>query len=297
MKPRSLSRRDILRFTVAGACAGFAGGCTNGFDWGGFFQKRFQEMSPAELEKTLLRLERKYRRKYGEPFQVTATPPRERTVFGFGLDLSKCIGCRKCVHACVRENNVSRDVQIHYIRVIRLPEGELELEKGDHYYTPAAVPEEGYYYLPVSCMQCENPPCRKVCPVNAIWTEPDGIVAIDYDWCIGCRDCMAACPYRAIKFNWTEPVIPDDELNRKTDFLSNRPRVRGVVEKCHGCLHRARKGRYPACVEACPTGAWKFGNLLDPGSDIRRALERFRTFKLKGVLNTVPRFFYFFSTG
>jgi len=297
MKSRGTTRRQFLRMAAAGVGAACTGGCGNGIDWAAFFQKRFQEMSPDEVARVLERLERKYADQYGRKFSVAATPPMDNTLFGFGLDLSKCVGCRKCVHACVRENNVSRDVEIHYIRVIRLPKGEIDLDRGDHYYDPESVPEEGFYYLPVQCMQCENPPCVKVCPVNAMWREPDGIIAIDYDWCIGCRDCMAACPYRAIKFNWKKPVIPAGELNVTTDFLSNRPRVRGVVEKCHGCLHRTRAGDYPACAEACPTGAWKFGNLLDPGSEIRLALARFRTFKLKAELNTDPKFFYFFSTG
>lgn len=296
MKRHQSSRRNFLRVAGVGIGATLLGGCTD-IDWAGFFQKRFQEMSPDEIATMLARLQRKYTRQYGTPFRVSATPALDHTLYGFGLDLSKCIGCRKCAQACVQENNISREVEIHYIRVIRLPEGESDLAGGEHYYDPEVVPEEGFTYMPVTCMQCENPPCVKVCPVKAIWTEPDGMVVIDYDWCIGCRDCMASCPYRAIKFNWTEPVIPPAELNTDTDFLSNRPRLRGVVEKCHGCLHRTRKGLYPACVEACPAGAWKFGNLLDPGSSIRYALSRFRTFRLKAELNTRPRFYYFFSTG
>ena len=297
MRKGKTSRRRFLQYAAAGITAASLQGCSDGLDWKAFFQKRFQEMSPDEIAKVLARLEKNYSRKYGKTFTVSATPPIDNTVFGFGLDLSKCIGCRKCVHACVEENNNSRDVEIQYIRVIRMEEGTSDLEHGDHYYDPETVPEEGYYYLPVHCMQCENAPCIKVCPVNAMWQEPDGIVAIDYDWCIGCRDCMAACPYRAIKFNWTAPDIPRDSLNTNTHFLSNRPRIRGVVEKCHGCLHRTRKGVLPACAEACPTGAWKFGNLLDPDSQIRRVLDRFRTFKLKAELNTDPKCFYFFSTG
>lgn len=297
MKDSGGSRRQFLQYTAAGLGSTLIGGCSSDFDWAAFFQKRFQKMSPAEITRVLQRLEQRYAGKFGAPFRVAATPAKANTLFGFGLDLSKCIGCRKCVHACVRENNISRKVEIQYIRVIRLREGVSDLEKGDHYYEAAAVPEEGFYYLPVQCMHCENPPCVKVCPVSALWKEPDGLVVIDYDWCIGCRDCMAACPYRAIKFNWNEPVIPRDGLNRTTEFLGNRPRARGVVEKCHGCLHRIRKGLYPACIEACPTGAWKFGNLLDPASEIRLALKHFSTFRLKADLNTDPKCFYFFSAG
>lgn len=282
---------------AGGLGASLVSGCSSGFDWQAFFQQRFQEMSPAEIARVLARLEEKYARKYGASFSVSAAPAVDNTLFGFGVDLSKCIGCRKCVYACVEENNTSREIAIQYIRVIRMPAGFSELTEGEHYYDPPEVPEEDFYYLPVTCQHCENPPCVKVCPVKAMWTESDGMVVIDYDWCIGCRDCMAACPYRAIKFNWTPPVIPVEELNLHTHFLSNRPRVRGVVEKCHGCLHRTRKGLYPACVAACPTGAWKFGNLLDPESEIRGILDRFRAFKLKNELNTEPKCFYYFSIG
>jgi molybdopterin-containing oxidoreductase family iron-sulfur binding subunit len=134
-----------------------------------------------------------------------------------------------------------------------------------------------------------------VCPTGATWTEPDGIVVIDYDWCIGCRYCIASCPYGARHFNWTEPKLPADQLNPDTHILGNRPRPKGVVEKCTFCIQRVRNGRYPACVEACPVGARKFGNLLDPNSEIRYLLENKRTFVLKAELKTRPKFFYFYG--
>jgi molybdopterin-containing oxidoreductase family iron-sulfur binding subunit len=135
-----------------------------------------------------------------------------------------------------------------------------------------------------------------VCPVGATWTEPDGIVVIDYDWCIGCRCCMAACPYGARRFNWSEPSVPGEAVNPDMHYLGNRPRKRGVVEKCTWCIQRTRAGRYPACVEACPTGARKFGNLLDPKSEIRYILENMRIVLLREELNTMPKFFYFYGT-
>jgi molybdopterin-containing oxidoreductase family iron-sulfur binding subunit len=149
--------------------------------------------------------------------------------------------------------------------------------------------------LPVACQQCKNAPCVKSCPVGATWQEPDGIVVIDYDWCIGCRCCMAACPYGARHFNLAEPSIPAEELNPKTHYLGNRPRTKGVVEKCTFCIQRVRNGRYPACVEVCPVGARKFGDLRDPHSEIRYILDHKRVFVLKNELNTRPRFFYFFG--
>lgn len=292
-----LSRRDLLKLTATGLGASILGGCFKGPKWEEFFQKRFQEMSPEEIISLLKRLEERYSRKYDMQFEVKATPAREGVIFGYALDLSRCIGCRRCVYACVQENNQSRDVQIHYIRVLRMKKGEFNLEASEHYYDPEKVPEEEFFYLPVQCQQCENPPCVKVCPVKATYKEPDGIVVVDYNWCIGCRTCMAACPYRARKFNWKEPVIPKDEMNTKTHYLGNRPRMKGVVEKCTFCIQRTREGRYPACVEICPVGARKFGNLLDPNSEIRYILSNFRTFRLKEDLNTDPKFFYFFSLG
>jgi len=108
---------------------------------------------------------------------------------------------------------------------------------------------------------------------------------------------MASCPYRARKFNWKEPEIPEDKINTNVHYLGNRPRMKGVVEKCTFCIHRTREGRYPACVEICPVGARKFGNLIDPESEIRYVLKNFRTFRLKEDLNTDSKFFYFFSLG
>jgi molybdopterin-containing oxidoreductase family iron-sulfur binding subunit len=131
--------------------------------------------------------------------------------------------------------------------------------------------------------------------VQATWKEADGIVVVDYNWCIGCRYCEAACPYHARRFNWTKPHVPAAEINPDQGYLSNRLRPQGVVEKCTFCLHRTREGRNPACLEACPTGARVFGNLLDPESDIRRVLATKRIFVLKEELGTRPRFFYFFD--
>ncbi len=228
---------------------------------------------------------------------VADTPALPGVQFAYALDISRCIGCRRCVYACVEENNQSRDPQIHWIRVHSMEkEKGVDLSHSDPYYDPKEVPEEGRFYVPVACQQCENPPCTKVCPVGATWKEEDGIVVIDYDWCIGCRYCMAACPYGARHFNWAEPTVPKAELNPNTHYLGNRPRPKGVVEKCTFCIQRARAGRYPACVEVCPVGARKFGNLLDPDSEIRYIIEKKRVLVLKEDLNTVPRFFYFYAT-
>jgi molybdopterin-containing oxidoreductase family iron-sulfur binding subunit len=109
---------------------------------------------------------------------------------------------------------------------------------------------------------------------------------------------MAACPYGARHFNWAKPRIAKSEINPEVHYLGNRPRYKGVVEKCTFCIQRTREnpGRYPACVEVCPVGARKFGNLLDPESEIRYCIEHKRVFRLKEDLNTLPNFYYFFAT-
>jgi molybdopterin-containing oxidoreductase family iron-sulfur binding subunit len=262
-----------------------------------FLQKHFLEMNEEEKKQTIKRLEDKYLRSYGKKFEISTKGAKPNTLWGYGLDLSRCIGCRRCVYGCVKENNNSRSqTQTQWIRVIRLKKGNLiNLENAEHYYNPETVPEEGYIYMPVQCQHCENPPCVKVCPVHATWKEPDGLVVVDYNWCIGCRYCMAACPYRGRVFNWGEPNIPPEELNTSVHYLGNRPRSKNVVEKCTFCVQRVRSGRYPACVEACPTGTRKFGNLLDPDSEIRYLIANKRVFRLKEDLNTEPKFYYFFS--
>lgn len=262
-----------------------------------FLQKHFREMTEADKAAVIGRLEAQYQQKYGKAVRVGAEPAAPGTLWGYGLDLSRCIGCRRCVYACVQENNQSRaNPQLQWIRVIRLKKGSLiNLENSEHYYDPATVPEPGFMYMPVQCQQCENPPCVRVCPVKATWKEPDGLVVVDYNWCIGCRYCIAACPYKGRVFNWAEPTLPPQEINPEVHYLGNRPRMKNVVEKCTFCVQRVRKGRYPACVEACPTGTRKFGNLLDPTSEIRYLIEHKRVFRMKEDLNTEPKFYYFFS--
>ncbi|MCF6247676.1 MAG: 4Fe-4S dicluster domain-containing protein [Desulfobacula sp.] len=266
--------------------------------WNSFFQEHFSEMDDGEIKKVLERLEQENQKKYGRNIDIRADKPIEGVKFAYALDLSRCVGCRKCVYACVSENNQSRNPQIHWISVLKFKKDDkwIDLENADRYYDPNLVPEDDSFYMPVQCQQCEDPPCVKVCPTQATWKEKDGIIVVDYNWCIGCRYCMAACPYGARHFNWSKPGIPKDEINPNTHYLGNRPRYKGVVEKCTFCVQRTRVGKYPACVEVCPVGARKFGDLLDPDSEIRYIIENKRVFRLKEDLNTIPKFYYFFAT-
>ena len=259
-----------------------------------FLQKHYSELGPDELDAVIARLTEETRRNYNADVQINDYSPQPGVEFGYALNLSICVGCRKCAEACHIENNHDRPSANSYIRVLELDAGSINLEKGNVQYDHP-VPRDGKYYMPVQCQQCRNAPCVDVCPVEATWTQDDGITVVDYNWCIGCRYCEAACPYHARRFNWTRPKIPAAQINPEQGYLSNRIRPQGVVEKCTFCLHRTREGRLPACLEACPTGARVFGNLLDPDSEIRWVLGNKRVFVLKEELGTEPRFYYFFD--
>jgi len=297
-KNAKFSRRTLLKYAAASAISTFLANCTAD-QREAFFQKRFKELTPEEIERVIARMEKKESADFGRSVSIGVEPAQEGVVFAYGLDLSRCIGCRRCVYACVAENNQSRDPQIHWINVLSMKkEDGVNIMESNAYYDPEKVPEEENFYMPVACQQCKNPPCVKACPTKATWQEPDGIVVIDYDWCIGCRCCMAACPYGARHFNWSQPHIPAEELNPHQHYLGNRPRPRGVVEKCTFCIQRVRQknGAYPACLEACPVGARKFGNLLDPKSEIRYLLREKRVFIFKEELATEPKSYYFYAT-
>lgn len=259
-----------------------------------FLQKHYRELKPDEKQAIFRRLEADCKAEHGVDVKIADPQPNEGVQFAYALNLSICIGCRKCAEACSIENNHDRKTNNSYIRVFEMEMGGIDFEKGDATYDHP-VPQPDKFYMPVQCQQCENAPCVKACPIEATWQEKDGIVVVDYNWCIGCRYCEAACPYHARRFNWEKPTIPAEEINPNQGYLSNRIRPQGVMEKCTFCLHRTREGRMPACLEACPTGARVFGNILDPQSEIRWVIENKRTFVLKEELGTKPRFYYFFD--
>lgn len=299
------SRRSFLRngLTVAGGMTAFVAALSPLRDLdpedkpsiSKFLQKHYKEMDEADMAEALARISAEVKKRYDIEPNVRDIRSKSGVEFVYALNISRCIGCRKCVHACVEENNQSREPEIQYIRVLEMPRGTMDIEQGNHNYDHATVPDENHFYLPIQCHQCANPPCVKVCPVEATWQEDDGITVVDYDWCIGCRYCEAACPYFARRFNYTAPEIAPEHINPEMSYLSNRPRPKGVMEKCTFCLHRTREGKQPACLEVCPTGARKFGNVLDPNSEVSQILRTKRVFVLKEDVGTLPRFFYYFD--
>ncbi len=299
------SRRDFLKGLSIVAAAGSAAlttGCipdisntsaeTLQLKWQEFFKKNYRLMTQEEKEETVARLERLAKLQHGHDVQIGTSPPRENVLFGYAFNVTRCEGFMECVTACVKENNLDRRTNTQYIRVFEMEPGQLDPAAGNGKYYHE-VPVENKFYMATQCFHCENAPCTKACPTKATWQEPDGIVVVDYEWCIGCRYCQAACPYYGRRFNWGKPHIPAEEVNPVQHYLGNRIRPKGKMEKCTFCIQRTRAGRLPACVEACPTGARVFGNLLDPDSEIRFVLKNKKVFRMREELGTDPKFWYF----
>jgi molybdopterin-containing oxidoreductase family iron-sulfur binding subunit len=260
--------------------------------WKEYFKKNYRLMTQEEKDETVRRLERLAKLNNNVNVQMSSAPPIDGVLYGYAFSVTRCKGYMECVAACVKENNLDRKSNMQYIRIFEMEHGQMSPEVGNaKFYHP--VPVEDHFYMGVQCNHCQNPPCVKACPVKATWQEPDGIVVVDYDWCIGCRYCIAACPYYGRRFNWNEAVVPKEEMTKKQHYLGNRLRHRGKTEKCTFCIQRTRAGRLPACAEACPTGARVFGNLLDPDSEIRFVLKNKKVFRWKEDLGTDPKFWYF----
>ena len=224
------------------------------------------------------------------------------TKYGMVIDLQRCTGCGGCIVACKNENN--------------LPEGIAWSSKITE--TVGIFPDVRFTYIPTLCNHCEDAPCVSGCPTNAMHNGENGLVLHEPDICIGCRYCMARCPYGVISFNWEDPhkswkmetelipdgtaspaaltqqvggtVIPYYNPENEASYTGIRPR--GVVEKCNFCAPRLERDQLPYCVEACPADARIFGDLDDPNSDVSEILDKFKPTRLKEELGTKPKVSY-----
>ncbi len=201
------------------------------------------------------------------------------------IDLAKCVGCDTCTVSCKAENRTPPGVSYNVV---------LEMELGE-------FPNVQRYNVPRPCMQCDNPPCVQVCPVEATYKLDNGIVAIDHDRCIGCRYCITACPYGARSFDFGEDysgeMLGFNDVQAPEYGVDRGPRrkalaPKGTVRKCTFCFHRLERGEEPACVETCIGDARYFGDLNDPNSVVSQLAKSPRAFRLKEELGTGPRVIY-----
>jgi molybdopterin-containing oxidoreductase family iron-sulfur binding subunit len=217
-----------------------------------------------------------------------AAAGRPATRWAMAVDLHKCggaQGCTDCIAACDRAHNVPHfQERKHEIKWIWTEPYDRTFPDQGNRYTNDALRERRVLVL---CNQCDNPPCVRVCPVQATWKREDGIIMMDYHRCIGCRYCMAACPYGARSFNWLDPRPHVQEVN--PEFPT---RTIGVVEKCNFCEERLAKGKQPACVEACKEKALVFGDLHDPGSEVRELLRTRYAIRRRLELGSDPNVYY-----
>jgi molybdopterin-containing oxidoreductase family iron-sulfur binding subunit len=225
-------------------------------------------------------------------------PNDPNKAWGMVIDLNKCKGCGgsddpPCMVACRRMHNVPADqhwIKIYYIK--------------DNPFT------EGYFF-PRVCMQCENPPCRNICPVTAALRrdDGDGLVLIDHDRCIGCRLCIAACPYEVRHFNWEDQIFSeentekygwDPDLVQYDSPMYVTRHQRGTTDKCDFCGHLAYQGILPACVEGCSEGALYYGNLKENSVtnndgetlDVQKTVSDKGGYRYKEELGAKPRVYY-----
>lgn len=214
----------------------------------------------------------------------TATPRKVR--WGLVIDLRKCRdGCEESIRACNALHNIPQLAQrAHEVKWIWTePFGKIFPFAGTAY----ADTQDAAAPVPLLCNHCENPPCTRVCPTQATWKREDGIVMMDWHRCIGCRYCVAACPYGSRSFNWEDPRPALSTIN--PDFPT---RTKGVVEKCNFCEERLAQGLQPACVEASKNGAFVFGNLADPDSEPRKLLRTRFSIQREPELGTGPSIYY-----
>ncbi len=225
----------------------------------------------------------------GEGASTESTGVKKR--YAMVVDISKCKkdeGCTDCIDSCH---------SFHNVPTVGNPKEEIKWLWKEKYeklfpeqitpYTSEELLESDFMTL---CNHCDSPPCVRVCPTQATFkNESNGIVMMDFHRCIGCRFCMAGCPYGSRSFNFRDPrkYLEQDKINK--DFPT---RTKGVVEKCNFCAERVVRGLQPKCVEACKAGALVFGDMNDPESEVRKLVRKNHTMRRKPDAGTEPHVFY-----
>lgn len=196
--------------------------------------------------------------------------------YGMLIDLTKCVGCNACTVACRNHNGTPSGVSLHKIMK----------------YEVGKFPHSKMKFLPMPCMQCENAPCEKACPIGATVKRPDGIVEVLADQCMGCRGCVTACPYDARQFVWEIKNYYEQAPVTLFEKKRHKEYQQGTVVKCTFCLNRLEKGLEPACVTTCPSQCRVFGDLDDPSSELSKAIAAGNARPFREDLETNPSVYY-----
>lgn len=202
--------------------------------------------------------------------------------YGMVIDTKRCVGCNACTTACKMANNVPDGT--FWTRALT--------DGGDEVDTPAGTfPKLSMRYYTLGCQHCANPACVKACPVGATYKDPEtGIVCQDYSKCIGCRMCVAACPYTGVRsFNWDEPK---NQMGFAIGDAEAPSHQKHTVEKCIFCNQRVAKGEVPACMDLCPARARHWGDLDDPESEVSKLIASRPYKQLLTEMGTKPSVYY-----
>jgi Fe-S-cluster-containing dehydrogenase component len=278
------SRRDFL---ATGLLAGLAAGCgkANVFvPEGGSVVPSGEKVKLLSVDGEIIEVDKAFLKPVPETPHLTNAQERlgiEGKSFVMVIDLSRCKNLKKCQSACDHMHQVNPGQ--NWIKIHPMQDSE----------------HTAQYWQPTTCMHCDEPPCVKVCPVDATFKRKDGIVAIDADRCIGCRFCMASCPYSTRVFNWEEPAGTAEVKAMPYSCETSMPQKKGTVGKCDFCPDMTRKGELPHCVTACPNGVFFFGDIYE--DSVTNGPETFRFselvkdkagYRLMEDLGTKPRVYY-----
>lgn len=272
----SETRRDVLKKLVGGVVGGAV---TLAIAKNTSAQTKIEHPKPEDAQKMY--------KKYGKVDPIMRMEaelkdalkrPSRRWIMV--TDLRKCVGCYACTVSCMVENKLPPGVIYRAI---------MEEEVGKY-------PVVGLNIIPRPCLQCDNPPCVRVCPVKATWKSADGIVEMDYLKCVGCRYCIVACPYGARVVDPGRPIsltesLPSYEYSKEWIRKPHQSPINNV-RKCHFCKHRIADGMLPACVVTCVGRATYFGDKMNPDSLVSELITKPNVMVLKKGLGTKPAVFY-----
>lgn len=279
------SRRDFLLKGMASI--GLISACQskkNPFDQSGDVQPTGEMVKLLSVDGEIIEVDKAFLKPVPDLPQLSNEEERigiAHRKFVMVIDLSRCKNLKKCQQACNHMHFVHPGQS--WIKVYSMKDAE----------------HTAPYWQPTTCMHCDEPPCVKVCPVDATFKRRDGIVLIDSDRCVGCRFCMAACPYSSRVFNWEEPNIPLEMAKQPYSCETSIPQKKGTVGKCDFCPDMVRKGELPHCVTSCPNGVFFFGDLNE--NSVTNGAETFQFtelikekagYRLMEDLGTKPSVYY-----